>query len=330
MENTSYRNNSTFIFRDNIWKINLIFSAVLAFLSIYVLAAFLFYIAKKRKQKENFFQLSLEKKYRFLSLCLSCFIGFFAVVRHLNSIALLWFEKQALQSSLDQEDLLVAERRCEILPRIGVSFLTSGLTFVYLFLWFRQRIFYIHPSLSVLNSKVVSGLSSFSFALWLGYFIATTLSYFFIVRYHFEPFGGCLIVKETGQQYADIITSWAVFSVFMQMMLLGLFIYPIVKRGLWKDHSENLNPCLFKRVQKAVLLTSACLFSDIVSAIASNTLYTADTNNVFIVYSVNLLVNHLVTIACFDYWKLILWPWCIKTDSIDINKESKSPSTTII
>lgn len=325
MDNTTKENSTSFIFRAYIWDVNMVFSAVLAFVSIYILTAFFFYLAKTAKSKESLYQMSLERKFRVSSLGVCCLISFLFVVRNLNAIALLWFEKTYVSVSLNEKQLHDANEICKVLPRIGVGFLTSGITFVYLFLWLRQRVFYVHPSISVLNNKVVKTVSSISFYLWFAYFIACTFSYFFVVDYHFEPSGGCLIEKNTGRQYTYIVTSWAAYSVFMQIVLLGLFIYPITKRRMWND-SETKNPHLLRQVQKAVLLTSVCLLSDVASAIASNTLYKPNTNNVFIVYSINLFFNQLVTIACFNYWKKILWPWSIVNKSTVISKDKESQS----
>ena len=47
-------------------------------------------------------------------------------------------------------------------------------------------------------------------------------------------------------------------------------------------------------------------------------------------YDINLAINQLVTIACFDQWKKLLWPWntkCLTASAITANESSSEQAT---
>ena len=207
-----------------------------------------------------------------------------------------------------REALLV----CQVLSKIGIITLTFGIGFIYLFLWFRQRIFYVHPSLKILNTIVVRFISYIVVAVWCLYLSAAVSCYFIYITYDFKEVD-CMIKDGSNSIYLIIFQSWLLLSIFIQVGLLGLFIYPVLKHTFRHTTSRKKNGLrsirLLRRVKKAVVLTILCLISDIASLGITYAFYKFSAHTVFHTYSVNLVINQFVTILCFDHWKTILFPW---------------------
>ena len=320
---------TTFVFQMNIWITNLVFHILLLVFSIYIITALIYHEVKVEKKRERFVEASTEKKYAMLSKLVCIFIGFISLLRNLNSIGSLlleiYIQKQYPQTisrnSTFDEDLKLV---CQILSKSGNIILTSGLGFVYCFLWLRQRVFYIHPSLKVLNNLTTRILSSATIIVWLIFFVSLFISYMIIVQYDLHAGGGCVVRESIIYPYLAIILTWGFASLLIQIALLGLFIYPIMKKVSWTDKNLDQTSVLVKRVKKAVYLTLACLVSDIMSALLPPALFKENQNNLFFFYSINLAVNHVVTVACFDYWKDLVWPWNVNKNKIAVTKKSGS------
>ena len=77
------------------------------------------------------------------------------------------------------------ELQCQVLEKLGDVLLIIGFAFVYLFLWFRQRIFFVHPSLKVFSNKFVKSLSFSIIIVWLLYYTLSIMYYLILVQYHF-------------------------------------------------------------------------------------------------------------------------------------------------
>ena len=304
-----------FIFRLNIWYGNIIISGVLGVVSVYLLIALLFHKLKVEKpNKDRFLKLSLENKFAFLSKYLCILIGIASFIRHWNSFGMMWFEFNAVfPSSAFRPDIDI-DFTCNCLPRVGNIALTFGSGLVYLFLWFRQRVFYIHPSLKILNNRLVQVFSHIIMVVWFLYYISLYFFYFYLVQYRITKEGGCVVTDSSHDFYTSLIISWTAVSILMQIILLGLFIYPIFKRTLWRgSQNKGGNIRLMRRVHKAFVLTLICLFTDVLSVVMTKVFFVKHASSAIFPFSINLQINHLVTIACFDHWKRLLWPWKFKS-----------------
>ena len=310
MENINNTANVTFIFAPELWTGNMIISAILTILTLYIATSLIYHDVKFIQSKhKKFFQLSLEKQFAVSSKYICILIAVISVIRNANSLALLILERAAISSDINILQSYSVEIACKILPRIGTSATTIGTGLVYLFLWFRQRVFYVHPSIKVLNNSLVKTTSWGIILVWILYYIPTNLCYYFLVQYQLERNGGCLVVAHTAFVYFYIVISWLVVSVLMQIALLGLFIFPIIKRTLWRNEEANRNSILLQRVKKAIIITAVCLVSDILTAGITWSLTRMNATSFFSIYGINLVINHMATVACFDQWKLMLWPW---------------------
>ena len=104
----------------------------------------------------------------------------------------------------------------------------------------------------------------------------------------------------------------------MQISLLALFIYPILKKTLRTNRQNNCNLNLIRKVKKAIILALICVGTDIATLVLYFTVYW--------LLEINLIINLFVTIASFDCWKKLLWPWNINFCRIAL-PESESDAT---
>ena len=321
-----------------IWLTDFIINSFLCILSLYIVVALIFYELKRSGRKaKNLTALSKEGKFsqttREICIATSVTTFFYQVF----SLCTLSIQKVASTSHKTFSEKNTWETTCQILSRLEIFNVIMGTGLIYLFLWSRQRVFYINPLLKTLNSKCVKITSYFLLALWFCSFIPASIVYCAIVRYKFRQPGGCLIVDETILFYRDIILTWMIVSIFMQIALLSLFLNPILRRTqLMKRNSRkssvNSNSAvtptvrLLQRVKKAVVLTLTCLASDVFAASLTLLIYQPDANNYVFMYNVNFMINLFAIIGCFDNWSFMLWPWTekIKTNKIRHRQENLS------
>ena len=314
MENHFLSNHTFFIFRPNIMFSNMIISAVLGVISSYLLTALIVYKVKIRKQKRHWLSttISPENKFVVLSKTACIIIGIASFIRQWSAFGRMFIENSAIRNNYPNGSYLGLniEKVCDVFPALSNIALCSGNGLVFLFLWFRQRVFYVHPSMKSLNNKVVICVSSGIMGMWFLYYLFLSISYFFLVEYDFQKYGGCLAKESSYDSYTALTISYSVVSIVMQFLLLGLFIYPILKLTSWrKNHHRNRNSNLIQRVKKAVILTFICCFTDVATIITYRVFNAKNENGEFFDFNLNLMINHLVCIACFDQWKKILWPW---------------------
>ena len=68
-------------------------------------------------------------------------------------------------------------------------------------------------------------------------------------------------------------------------------------------------------MKKAIILALIAFATDILSILANILLSAENATNLTFDFGLNLVVNHLVTIACFDYWRQLIWPWNLNAKS---------------
>ena len=279
---------------------NIATSSLFSLISLYILLALVYHEIPTRigKLKQiGFLQLPFEKRYKVLSKYTCIFINIGSLVLFVSLVSFWSVESIAIINGSDQT---AAEIVCVVFSRINIAALTGGNGLVYLFLWLRQRVIYVHPSLKVLNNKYVSVFSFVVLVLWILFWISLLVVYFTKVQYRFNVNGGCVIHKDSVQPYRKIVFAWTAVSILMQLSLLSLFIFPILKQASWRDQQKN--PILMRRVKKAIVFASICFGTDIVTVVVCLLLATdCVANSVIWMYGINLLINHLITIGCFDH-----------------------------
>ena len=99
-------------------------------------------------------------------------------------------------------------------------------------------------------------------------------------------------------------------SILIQLCLLRLFIYPLLKPTI-QLRNQNQTPrgnFFIRKVKKAVVLAMICFVTDILSCLVLIALFEENTNNPTFPYSTNPVITHLATIFWFEDWKEMLWP----------------------
>ena len=321
----------------DLWTEDMIATGCVLVFSLYVLLALIFHQVKvEKKRSKKFLCLSPAKKTAVLSKYICIIVAVISFINHLISFLILWVELtyslQIQQNSNNSTNATTAEASpdflatfCQVLPKLESTFSELGAGFVFLFLWFRQRIFFFHPSLQVLNNRASRFINFILFMVWTFYTIPSLVSFYVFVNYDFKsPSTCCLLEDQSVSIFLSLVYSWIGVSVFMQIVLLSLFIYPIVKKNAWVGQN-NAGKTLIQRAKKAVLLTSICLMSDMFSGIFAIIFDVRKADTGFFVFNLNLLVNQIVVIFCFDHWKLLIWPWNAKRKINDSKQTQNNP-----
>ena len=299
---------------------DLSFSRILMPISIYLFAALIYYHIKVEKpMKSKFFRLTLEKRYRVLSKYTFILIGTLSTIRCLCDIGLRFVEGNAVFFNNSGSPTTAAEIACNVLPHISVSAVNFGYFFVYVFLWLRQSIFYVHPILKILYNNAIK---AFSFSIFIGYLfftISAFIAHSILGNYALNKEGFCRVQEKMSNStsYFQFLIGWIILSVMMQISLMSLFIYPLLKQASWHKNQQGMqNHRMLQLAKKAVIVASVCLVTDIFAVIFLKVSFFENTNNPTFLYNVNLVTNHLVTIGSFGFWKKLLWPWNIKCNKI--------------
>ena len=318
MENQTILDEGLFVLEQdliNFWYASISIRGILLVLASYFLTALVYHKFKiERPRKQSFFQLSLENKLTVLSSFTCISIGSLSFLSQLiEFVIFLSGYDDGVSPHFDFKNKLICET---IFTAAGIIF-SSGNGLVYLFLWFRQRVFYVHPSLKNLNSKAVQAFSTSIMVVWILYYFCLCVSTIALVRYNFSPEKGCFIQENSHYPSLYLLMSYYTVAIFMQILLLMLFIYPILKQTSFQNKQSNnkRQSRLLKRVKKAVILGLICFITDFLPFIEIQLALAKIPNFLFFSYSFNLFINHLVTIACFDHWKQLLWPWNLKRSS---------------
>ena len=319
MQNLTHSNETT-SFTSDLWLTDLVIIGVLLAVSSYLLVVLIFHKLKFEKTKERFLRLSLEKSYGVISSYMCIMIGVASIILQASGLARKLIELRELSDSGTFGESVI-HKICNTLPTTSNITITIGSGFVYLILWFRQRIFYVHPSLKILSNKCIKFISFSIFAVWFIFYIILFVSHLSLVHYRFKVPVGCIVEESAYSSYSILVLAWLIVSILMQLSLQFLFLYPILKSSMWRSQQQyERNSSLLGRVKKAVALASICFSTDILTIILRAALISRNGSIALPIFSTNLVINHLMTIACFDHWRELLWPWkfCLKNISAKV------------
>ena len=160
---------------------------------------------------------------------------------------------------------------CNILPRVGHMAIAVCGGSIILFLWFRQIVFYVDSAAEMINTKFAKLFSYFVLFFYVLCWCGESLAYLITVRYAATSYGVCIVEDENqGSSYTLIILSWMLLSILMQILLLGLFIYPIYLLRKHPDLQQNeliTSNKLRNKVNKAAVLASTCVATDLLTIV---------------------------------------------------------------
>ena len=289
--------------------INLGINGFVGTASFYLIIILTFHLIKSNI-KNNLYISTWEKSHFRKSKTLCFLVAVLVFVQSLTQFGFLRLNYYfSISGNFSENQRTDADTTCYTLVPISDMILTIGTCLVYVFLWLRQRIFYTLPQLKALSNNCVKIFSTAILVVWFLYFAVLITCYFVFVRYKFSFFHGCETVdKNANDAILYIKISWVIMTVLMEISLLGLFIFPLLKREIWRKkhiNGSNSTSVLLMRVKKATKLTSITALSDIVAFVLSIAI------GGFIsiaVFNLSMLVNLLAAIGCYDHWKSLLWP----------------------
>ena len=312
MENSTIANATFFNFKMEIWIVDVVLCSIATLMSSYLFVALVYFFTQVEKPfEEKFLKLFYKKKYRVLSIYTCILIAVASVIGNFTTVGGLILAGNGYTASsqlLPQSDV---EILCRIFSRVVIFGYSVCSALVILYLWFRQSIFYVHSSLKIIDFKFAKLFSVSVLTFYILFYISVCIAYLVIIQYRYIA-GTCLIQESSIDSFFTIIILWIIVTIMMQIALLGLFIYPIYKINLREGQLTGEVLRLRQKAKKAAVLALLCFVSDLLLILVRTLLHEDNATIVASTYSVNLIINQLATLACFDHSKHLLWPWSKK------------------
>lgn len=115
--------------------------------------------------------------------------------------------------------------------------------------------------------------------------------------------------------YVDPSIVWVYYAIAtttFQIMLMGLFIYPLVKHRSIAAHAHRAGTRgrrLLPLIRRSFTTCCVCILTDIVSSLV--VLLVKDSYNItpIAAYNINLVTNLICIILSFAWWRKILFPY---------------------
>lgn len=212
---------------------------------------------------------------------------------------------------LIQKDSMIAlhnQTSCVALYRLQSWLTAASTTTVYAFLWVRQRVFYIDPLLRRLNNTAIAYLSFIVLGLWVVYFLGISVIHLGVLDRVILTNGACIVPLSSRVITYYSLTSWIGCCLFMQLFLLMLFVYPLLRSACFNARGFQFSKNkLDRNFRKATIMSVVCIVSDVISFVTTFTL----SGHKVTLYTINLTINAYSIIFCFDYWKKLLCPFCL-------------------
>ena len=317
-KNSTFSNETTFEFIPNLWICDVIICSFFAAASLYLLTALIHYVCKKLKRPsvQDFLLLSSERKYRLLSFYTCIVVGFVSMFRHVCFIGLLVLTGQVVYNNLSLPETTF-DTICNVLPRFDVIAYGLGISLVMLLLWLRQATLHVYLPYNHRCFKSSKADRYVALILIISYWVVTLSFYIIAVRYrHFK--GNCLAEINWNN-----INSFEIFNVLVapvfaiQLLFLSYFTATIVVLRNQQNRRVRRNnqfDQLKRKATKVWIIALFCMVTDVIFTTLFVAFHQQYFGFAYFPFSINLVINHLATIAFFDCWKTILWPWNLKFD----------------
>lgn len=291
------------------WIVSLSLTSVIISVNSWIIIAFLLYKSKlfiKKSGKDVnggwVFKTSL------VAVCLPMF-------RYFTSLAVLFV-------SLDAQN----HTWCEVTRDLGVCAVFVCFVSVAIFLWTKQRAFYGHPSLGPIFGKWVERLSRASLVLTiLGGVVALSLA-LFPTEYKSGP-TGC-VLREGNGQYEFRKYVYGAVLVLSQVLLIGLFIYPVhihykkqkrpgiaresistrQKNVVSQKQSSKRDNQVYALIKRTLILACIYVTSGLLLTVVLTRVLPQDAPQYLftLVYDVVVLTNVISIVVSFEHWKAML------------------------
>ena len=291
-----------------------ILNIIIATISLYLLIVLSSYLYKN-KSKLNLCTSHQKNQFSTISKIILLVVIVMVLVRCLCYVSLFGFNKDFNTSTiLNDEEKIYADAMCQVVRAIIALTLFIGTDLISLFLWIRQRIFYIHSEFKMFNNKCVRFIS---FASIIGMLLCELVllpCYFIFADYRYDSLTSLCtdVVDLENIFWLQMITIlFGAKTIVIELLLLGLFIFPLKKYETWRKNNNingvNSNSSLNKTVKKVIFLSIIASISDIFVLLLVyffNISYYMNTA----LFNLTMLINLFAAIGCFDDWKSILCP----------------------
>lgn len=185
---------------------------------------------------------------------------------------------------------------------------------MYLVLWFRQRVFYQHPRLKHLSSKLIRFVSWAMCFVMIATMLATAVIFFGVGSY-VGVIKGCTVRGPlTSSRWVMLIGCTSIFQIF----LLVLFIYPLMKhkREVQRSFTCKKNDIIIQLIKRATVTSILSVVSDVGFGLLILFLRREIVTISTFVCDVNIVFNAICVVMSFPDWKLRLLPWRISSNGV--------------
>ena len=173
---------------------------------------------------------------------------------------------------------------------------------ILLFLWMRQRSFYLHPSLSVLNKHLPIRLLNWTSLLLLTVGIAVASAIWLAADNHTSSKTFVCVVKSVTEIDMNPWIAGLALSLICQCILLGLVVYPLCKQADVRKRR------IYRFIIRTIVTATVCFTCNAVTL--GSTYFLAQSSyrivSISTVIDLNLLSNVFSVVFSFEVWRDIL------------------------
>lgn len=189
---------------------------------------------------------------------------------------------------------------CEVFADMSVTGYGLTMTCVYVFMWFRQRSLYQHPTMSCVDRPWLQYVNWGTLAFITVGGLAGILAYAIPPNYT-ESSIGCTNQPGDFQVWGIYLGNAVV--VVGQILLLVLFFYPL-RSNLVGSNAERIK----KLIRRSVISASVCVATDLITMALFVFVLPRNGSRQLpaVVYELNMMVNLCSVILSFESWRKIL------------------------
>ena len=220
-----------------------ILNIIIATISLYLLIVLSSYLYKN-KSKLNLCTSHQKNQFSTISKIILLLVIVIDLAPCLCCVSLFGFNYNFNTSTiLNDEEKIYADAMCQVVRAIIALTLFIGTDLISLFLWMRQRIFYVDSEFKMFNYKCVRFINVASVIGMLLYELVILTCYIIFAQYQFDSFISlCTIVPDLENIFwLQIIRNlFGAKTLVIELLLLGLFIFPLKKYETWRKNN-NIN-----------------------------------------------------------------------------------------
>ncbi|XP_076813919.1 uncharacterized protein LOC143460335 [Clavelina lepadiformis] len=287
----------------------LVVTWLLVVMGIYLVVCLLFYeyrvkiknqqIGQLNRQRQNLIRDRVADWLRWLCLIASI-------------LALVRFGLEIVEIKLGESSSII----CDPIRKSKAVLQCAVITCLYLVLWLRQRKFYGTPAMLHLSNKIIRFFSR-SVIIIMAIANVLTITLYVATRGYQSSGRGCRL------EWSSIWTKLPgllqfIFTTLFQVILLGLFIYPLYKhRVAMKSVVSNSPNNEIKVIKRVTLATVVAVVTDGLAGLVALVAFSKSFGALRqLIYDVDMLVNLLAIICSFADWRTRLAPFLVKQEKI--------------